>query len=137
MNKIKSVDHALEVLDQKTDFAKLSDAMIAAGMPESHVNPLIAHYQITVVIEANNKLNNWEIDWNDDEQYKYCVYKGISADASKPSGFGFSGTYYGVWCTYSSVGSRLHVGSRDEALYIGKDFEDLFEIAWLIIPEEK
>ncbi|QTE37513.1 hypothetical protein J3L18_00145 [Mucilaginibacter gossypii] len=138
MKKIKSVEHALKALGQTIDFDRLRDGMVEAGMPAGDVDPLIAHYKITKVIEAHNKLNgNWKADWGDGRQYKYCVWQWIKRDDSKPSGFGFSHSHYDFWFTRTTVGSRLVVGTYDAAIYIGTDFADLFETAWLIIEQEK
>ncbi len=137
MQKINSVAHALEVLGQQIDFETLRKPLIAAGMPEGDAEPLIAHYKITKIVEAHNKLNgNWKADWGNYRQYKYSVWKGTKSDESKPSGFGFSSTDCDDWLTDTYVGSRLTVGSREAALYIGNDFEELFEIAWFIIEEK-
>lgn len=135
MNKITSVDHALEVLGLTINFGLFPAAYKALGIPVKDIEPMIAGYKIEKIIEANNKVNNnWAPDWSDSNQWKYCVYQYVSKDAAKPAGFGFSYTHYDNWLSYTYVGSRLLVGTRDEALYIGKDFKELFETAWLIIP---
>lgn len=126
---INSFAHACEVLGQTIDLEKLR----SAGLPEADVQPMIDDYKIKKIVEASNKLNNWKADWSDTRQWKYSIYKGIEADSTKPSGFGFSRTCFDYWLTYADVGSRLVVGTSEEALHIGKQFEDLFESAWLII----
>lgn len=107
--------------------------MLSAGMEACEIQPEIADIKRKMVVKANNKLNNWKRIYGVNRGYS--VWKEVSADKSKPSGFGFSfsHTYYGG--TRTGVGARLEVGTHEEAMYIAKDFEDLFEIAWLIIPD--
>lgn len=135
MNKVTSIAHALEVLGLSIDFDKMREVLPLCGVPAKDIEPKITIYQIEKIIEANNKLNNWVCNPGDWDQRKYCVWKERKADPSKPSGFGFSYSSTFVWHTRTDVGARLEVGTHEEALYIGRDFEDLFEIAWFIIPE--
>jgi len=132
MQKITSVGHALQVLGQTVDFDKMRELMPHLGFPDGDVEPIIADLQIKKIVEANNVLNNWKRVYG--ENWGYSVCKEVTDDSSKASGFGFSRSHAHGWLTGTCVGARLEVGTRAEALYIGKDFEHLFEIAWLIIP---
>jgi hypothetical protein len=127
--KIKSFEHACEVLGQQIDIKKFNQL----GLPVKDLQPLIDYYKITKITEATNKLNKWKAKWGNSSQWKYSPYFRVKADDAKPSGFGFSDPGYGCWHTSTTVGSRLCVGTSEEARYIGETFIALFESAWLII----
>ena len=131
--KIKSFEHACEVLGQPIDIEKFNQL----GLPVKDLQPLIDYYKITKIVEATNKLNNWKADWENSSQWKYSAYFRVKADDVKPSGFGFSYTFYGCWFTDTGVGSRLCVGTSEEARYIGETFITQFESAWLIIEAKE
>ncbi len=135
MKKIKSFSHALEVLNQQVDCDKLREALPLCGVPATDIEPFIADLQIKKIVEANNILNDWKRIYG--ENRGYCVWKEVISDKSKHSGFGFSDSYTDNWYSDTFVGARLEVGTHEEAMYIGKDFEFIFEIAWLIIPVTK
>jgi hypothetical protein len=82
----------------------------------------IAVYKLFIIHKAIN--NGWIPNWSNNSEYKYYPWKELAS-----SGFGFSDAAYGYYCTYSIVGSRLCTDSSDKALYIGKQFEDLY-IDW-------
>lgn len=124
---VASVAHAFKILGQKEVMP------IVSMLPKQDQDSLLAYYKITKIIEAENKLNNnWQPNWSDYNQPKYCVWKEIKADAKRPAGFGFSCTDYDDWGTITTVGSRLLVGERETALRIGEKFEKLF-IQWMLI----
>lgn len=111
---------------------------IPANLPDVSMLPLrdqmslICYYQITKVIEAENKKNNnWQPNWNDSSQYKYCVWQRIKADEKRPAGFGFSDADCDTWCSASAVGSRLLVGNSETARRLGKKLKQLF-INWML-----
>lgn len=130
--QVKSFEHACEVLGQAIDTGTFN----ALGIPQGDIQPLIDYYKITKIVEATNKLNNWKADWSKKSQYKYSPYFWVKANADKPAGFGFSYTYCAYWNSNTFVGSRLCVGTADEARYIGETFIELFESAWLIIEDK-
>ena len=137
MKKITSIEHALEVLGQQIAFDKMPDALRSLGFPERDLIPKVDISKIEKIIEGNNVLNgNWKADWNNSRQGKYCVWQYVKKMIDKPSGFGFADSLYDLWLTHTHVGERLLVGSAEEAIYIGTDFIELFESAWLIIPEK-
>lgn len=138
MKKITSPEHALEVLDQKIDFEKLADGYLAAGYPECDIKPMVDDAKIKKIIEGNNVLNgNWKAAWDNSNQGKYGVWQWVKRDKSKPAGFGFSSADCDLWGTGTLVGERQLVGTSAEAIYIGTDFIDLFESAWLIIRDKE
>ncbi len=100
---------------------------IVSGLPKRDRMSLLCYYQITKVIEAENKKNNnWKPDYNNPSQYKYSVYHIVAADEKRPAGFGFSDTNCDPWTSNSTVGSRLLVGNSETALRLGKELGPLF-----------
>jgi hypothetical protein len=119
--QIESFEHACKIT--KTDPKKLP---VVTGLPKEFRKHLISLYKIMIIIKATNKIAKWKADWADNNQYKYYPYFWISKNKTG-SGFGFSrsGTYCA--CTDASVGSRLSVGTRDEAIYLGEKFAPLYK----------
>ncbi len=91
-----------------------------SGIPEEFRKPLIANYKLTIVYKAIN--NGWKPDWSKWNQYKYYPWFRVLS-----SGFGFSGAGYDCGFASSDVGSRLCTDTSDKALYIAKQFEDLYK----------
>ncbi len=84
---------------------------------------------------AHNKANNFVADWSDDDQYKYSAWHWIERNKDQPSGFGFSRTLCDRWRADTLVGSRLSVGTSNEALHIAKTFDYLYQDLYFIIKE--
>ncbi len=126
--QIESFEHACTVLGIGSDLSKFN----VLDIPQKDIQPLMDYYQITKIVEATNRLNEWEANWADGHQAKYNPYFYIKPDPSKPSGFGFSFTGADDWSTDTAVGSRLLVGSGEEAIYIGEKFANLFESVYLL-----
>ncbi|HMG93209.1 MAG TPA: hypothetical protein VK589_24300 [Chryseolinea sp.] len=84
-----------------------------------------AHAKLVIIARAANRLANkgkeWKPNWGNSSQWKY--YPWFEMNGS--SGFRFSGG--DGWASTSNVGSRLCVISREVAVYIGKQFEDLYK----------
>lgn len=79
-----------------------------------------AQRKIETIIEALNE--GWKPDWNDSSQYKYRPWFNMSS-----SGSGFSYDVCGFDYSYSFVGSRLHLKSRELAEYAGKQFVEIYK----------
>ena len=80
----------------------------------------IAFMKLKTIFKAANKMNNdWKADYSNSSQYKYYPYF-----VWRSSGFRYLGTYYAD--AYTNTGSRLCCGTSDDAKYIGKKFEDLY-----------
>lgn len=94
------------------------------ALPEKDREYVISNYKLVIITRALNE--GWEPNWNDDSEYKYFPWFEVDADDERPAGFGFSGTFYDSWITYSTVGSRLCFKSSELALYAGKQFEELY-----------
>lgn len=100
---------------------------IVTNLPKSERRATVDAYKLRVVIAAINKLSNWKPDYSDFNQGKYYPWFEVKTNKKNPSGFAFSGT--DTHCDYSLtvVGPRLSVGTRDEALYVGTKFADLYK----------
>lgn len=117
---IKSFSDACKALGLSED--KLPEVSM---LPEKHQKSIIAFYKLVTIIEAIN--NGWTPDWSDDDQWKYYAWFGVEADESNRSGSGFSYSDFNISDTYTFVGSRLCVDSREKALYLGEQFADLYK----------
>jgi hypothetical protein len=101
---------------------KLPD--VSALMDEDLRKPVIANYKLMVIFKAIN--NGWRPDWSNWNQYKYYPWFRVLS-----SGFGFSGSRYGCDHSVTGVGSRLCTDSSEKALYIAKQFEELYKECFL------
>jgi|SRR6478609_8669058 len=91
--------------------------------PESDREAMIAHAKLIIVAKAIN--GDWVPDWSNWHQYKY--YPWFNMDSL--SAYGFSSDDYGfLELAYSGVSSRLCFETRDQAKYVGKQFEELYKI---------
>lgn len=89
--------------------------------PESDRQAMIDHAKLIIIAKAIN--GNWVLDWNNWDQYKYYPW----FDMGSSSGVGFSCGVDVYWCTDSIVGSRLCFETREQAKYVGKQFEELYK----------
>jgi len=136
MNKITSIEHAQQVLGTSIDFNKYPDALRSCGTPEKDILPQQFNYEIWLITEANNKLNNWKVESGNPNQIKYSIWApDIIKNPFRPAGLGLA--FYGArgWRTRTICGARLEVGSREEARYIFEDFIEKWDFAWLIQEE--
>jgi hypothetical protein len=97
------------------------NALTPENLTELGVDPkfqdwLIANYKLAVITEALNTDDRgkvWEPDWSNRSQWKYWPWFEIKADKNNPSG------------SYSHVGSRLCLETRDKVSQIQKYFKNL------------
>lgn len=80
-----------------------------------------AYFMLIHIIRIKN--NGWKPDWNDSSQYKYYPW----FDMRTNSGSRFSCGDYGIWFTYSYVGSRLCFKSEKLAKDTAKEFLPIYE----------
>ena len=112
---IKTFEDACEKLS--VDPSKLPDV---SGVLEEFAKPIITVYKLMIIYKAIN--NGWLPDWNDYSQYKYYPWLSVLS-----SGFGFSRSAYHCTDAGTSVGSRLCTDTSEKAMYIAKQFEDLYK----------
>jgi hypothetical protein len=89
--------------------------------PESDRQAMIDHAKLVIIAKAIN--GDWIPDWKNWGQYKYYSW----FEMGSPSGGGFSFDGFDGWDALSSVGSRLCFETREQAKYVGKQFEDLYK----------
>ena len=106
---------------QGIDPLQLPDmSMIDPGMGKA----LIAAYKLFVIFKAIN--DGWAPNWNNAREYKYFPWFYVAADAARPGGFGFSGSFFDLWITSTICGSRLCTDTSEKAMYIANTFKDLY-----------
>jgi hypothetical protein len=128
MKQITSFEHACQVLG--LDPLALPEVSM---LPENHQKAIVSHYKLITIVEANNKENgDWKADWNNSKQWKYYPWFWVKASDEKPAGSGLSFGDFGDGISRTPVGSRLCVGSSEQAEYVGKTFIDLYTDYFLI-----
>lgn len=91
-----------------------------SNIPDEFKKPILAAFKLIIVYKAIN--NGWIPEWGNFNQWKYYPrYRVLS------SGFGFSFTIYNCDGTNTTVGSHLCTDDSDKALYIAKQFKDLYK----------
>lgn len=129
MEKVKDYLHGCEILgldpDAKPDNSKIRERD-RAGFD--------ALFELTIIIEAQNKLDNFEPNFLDEDQDKFNPWHWVEEDESKVSGVGLSSYDYVRTVTVTIVGSRLVLGSIESAKYIGTEHIAKYE-AWYLIPK--
>lgn len=115
---IKSFEDACKKLGISTKIT------VNSGLPEMNKTN-IALYKLMVIYKAIN--NGWEANWDNSNQRKYYPWFYMGS-----GGFGFSAAHYGCNAAGSTVGSRLCTYSSEVALYIGKQFEELY-LDWFVV----
>ncbi len=104
--------------------------IVSHMMPEDQA-PIVAMHQTWKIIEANNKKMNWEADWADPNQRKFNVWNWIKKDPNNPAGFVFDAASDDGTGTSSTVGSRLVVGTVEEAIRIAKEAVEYYAV-WML-----
>ncbi len=119
--KVKSYEHACEILQRDPTLRPVVD-----HLPEVERNYHNANHELPIIVEAQNKLDNWKIDWADDGQDKRFAWVEVIKNKSK-SGFGLSLYFVGNSYANSHCGSRLYMGNDDTVRYIFKKFKGHYE----------
>lgn len=126
MKKVTSYTYACEILgldpEAKPDVSKIR---------EKDQKAFLSLFEITIIVEAQNKLNDWSVDWMNRGQYKYYPWFYIDEDTNKVSGVGLSYFDCANTRSHTAVGSHLVVGTEEEAEYLGNLFIELYE-SWLL-----
>lgn len=78
-----------------------------------------------LIIEAYNKRRDpdYKADCSNHQQKRYFPIVVLEKDASKPAGFGFSGTYAYCDGTGTDVGARLSFAAREDVYDALEKFE--------------
>lgn len=117
-DKIKSFEDACKHLGLNPN-----DLPVVDMLPEKDRKSIIAYYKLTIITRALNE--GWEPDFSNWNEYKYYNWFYVEENKDqRSSGFRYDGTNYTF--TYAFIGSRLCCGNSDDAEYIGKQFEDLY-----------
>lgn len=93
---------------------------VSGLMDDDLRKPVIAAYKLMVIYKAIN--DSWRPDWSNWDQLKYYPWFGVLS-----SGFGFSSSICGYGYAHTGVGSRLCTDTREKALYIATQFENLYK----------
>ena len=96
-----------------------TEAEIKAVHAEA-VRSMKAYYKLIIIFLAIN--NGWKPDWSDYKQWKYFPWLSVLS-----SGFGFGVSVCGFDISATFVGSRLCTDTKEKALYVAKQFEDLYQ----------
>lgn len=118
--KIKTFEGACKAL--KLDPVKALPKV--SGMPKRHQDATIAHAKLVIIIEALNE--GWKPDWKNGQWDKWYPWFWMN------SGSGLSLDDVDDQFSFSYVGSRLCLKSRELAEYAAKKFKKLYEAYYLI-----
>ena len=80
-------------------------------------------YDLMLLCDVLNE--GWVADPTNHNEYRHTPWVEIMVDKSKPSGFGFSGSGYNYWSTYTDVAARLSLRNAELAMFVIKQFPDL------------
>ena len=83
----------------------------------------ISGYNLMLLYDLLN--GDWVADPTNKNKYRITPWVQIFVDKSKPSGFGFSGSGYNYWSTYTDVAARLSLRNAELAMFVIKQFPDL------------
>lgn len=117
-DKVKSFEDACKHLGLNPN-----DLPVVYMLPEKDRKSIIAFYKLTIIIRALNE--GWEPDWSNWDKWKYYNWFYVEKGGDqRSSGFRYNAT--GSDVTRACTVSRLCCGTYDDAGYIGKQFEDLY-----------
>lgn len=105
-------------------------------LPKKYRAALIADFNLTIICEAHNKVNNegkiWEPNFNDTNEPKYSMLPWIKASEEQPSGFGFSDSHYAYSLAGTFCGSRHLLKYSELAIHILDQFPDVCKDHFLL-----
>lgn len=129
MKKVKDYLHACEILGLDPE-ARPDNSKIRERDRKAHDSL----FELTIIIEAQNKLDEFELDWTEgNSQWKYSPWAWVKDDITKVSGSRLSYLAYVYAHSLTHVGSRLVLGSEESARYIFEEFIEKYE-DWFLIP---
>ena len=118
IDKIKTFEDARAVLNINNNIPDVSMIL------EENRKFIIAAHKLLIIIKALN--GGWEPNLNDNNENKYLPYFHYKSEGGCASSFGFSGTAYVNWITFTTVGSRLCFKTEELAEYAGKQFLSIY-----------
>ena len=120
MNKlIQSFEEGCEVNNIGTNVPDCS------GIPEQYREPVEAFYKLMVIADAQKQ--GKKQDWDNAKELKFQPWFDLRTPKGSPAGSGFSCYDFACDDTGSFVGSRLSVGSAEEAKHMGTQHIDLYK----------
>ncbi len=119
MERIKTVKDAFN--ECGLDINNLPDV---SAIPKCFHKFIQNMYIAAVLTKALNE--GWEPNWNDSSEWKYYPWTKVSADKKRPAGFGFSLSSCDYSRSSSSVGSRLCFKNSKLAIYVTKQFPEVY-----------
>ena len=119
-NRIKTFDDACEVLGiYSEDLPKVN------MLPAKHREATIANYKLAIISEVLNE--GWTPDWNNSSEYKYYPYFDMRNNTLV-----YSHSNFNIWHVYSNAGSRLCFRTEELAEYAGKQFIEIYKLAFFL-----
>lgn len=115
-------------VSSKTDFSFSSVIRLVEELNPKHLNALIALNQLFTIAEAWNKEDKFIPDFSDYNQIKWYPRFKYDKDAAR---FVLEATYYMSKYASTSIGSRLCFKTQERAEQFGKQFDDLYNKAFL------
>ena len=120
--RIKTIEDACNELGEDDEDVKALRVIENLDVPKH----IISQLQSIIIVKALNE--GWIPDWSNSNQYKYFPY--FYMENSSAGGFVYC--VDGRWSTFTYVGSRLCLKSRELAEYAGKQFKDIYEEYFVI-----
>lgn len=129
---IKTYEDACKV--NKQDPNQLPDVSMLSADEAKDVITTLKVKRIVRALNTDQETGKvWEPNWNDRSQYKYSPWVEVEASSEKPGGFGFSVSYFVLWLTDASAGSRLCMDESAKVMHLHEYFKDLLIEYYLII----
>jgi hypothetical protein len=127
MKKVKKFDfRTIKTIEDAFKKCRYDSAILpeVSIIPEKFRAALTTAFILMVIFEAIN--DGWEPDFSNHTKLRYYPLPSVLS-----SGFGFSSSAYHCGSARTSVGSRLCTDTSEKAIYILKQFPDLWK-NWLL-----
>ena len=98
---------------------------VVSMLPKAERDAIVAHYKLTVVVRAINRVQNngkqWKPNWNDSNEYKYYPWFSVKASKTKPSGSGLAYDNFSCGSTGTDLGARLVFKTWESGKYTAEN----------------
>ena len=126
--QIKSFEDAVRFLgvnslDNNKDLIFAQDYPVSFVATNKDMCKINAYTKLLIIATAWNKIDGFEADFGDKNQYKHFPWFEYSEDAA---GFVFANTNYTATAAYAYFGSRLCFKTSERAKQFGEQFIDLW-----------